>query len=356
MSRALRLILRARRAAFLSAAFCAMAAAGQAPDAEPAASLPAHRPRLVCTNAVFNFGRVENNNDVVHNFVLRNEGDLSLLIGNIRTDCGCTAVRVRDTTIRPGAETVVEGRLSLKGRNGAQRKRILVESNDPENPVTALFFEGEAYSEIEVKPDRLHLGCFILNSMDVFYVNLVSNGGMLYDVLFVDVTSPYFAAYSSNMGRGRHRITIESQPPFRPGRIDATLMIWTDNPARPRIDVPIQGRAVADLYMVPEEVLISASESNSVSRLAALRSIRGRPFKIVKVIPPSDAVQVRVRALGEYAYRLELRCVPGPGIDGSEVRVVTDQADGGDVVLPIRLVKQADAKAGTPFVPSKPEP
>ena len=351
-----RFMLRARRSALIPAALFALAAAGQPPAGNDAAGPPPHSPRLVCTNALFNFGRVESTNEVVHNFVLRNDGDLSLLIRRVRTDCGCTAARIKDTTIRPGAETVIEGRLNLRGRNGPQRKRILIESNDPQNPVFELCFEGEAYSEVEVKPDRLHLGCIALDSMDVFFVDIICRANRLYDVLFVDVTSPCFAAYASNLGGGRHRITIETQPPLLPGRIDATVMIWTDNPARPRIDVPIQGRAVADLYVVPEEILIPSSASNTVSRLAALRSIRGRPFKVLKIIPPSNGVQVRARPLDASAIRLELRLEPSPAIDGSEVRVVTDQADGGELVLQIRLVAQPQKEAAAPFGAGSREP
>lgn len=340
---------------FCTATVFAMPVAGQAQSGDPHADLPEHRPRLVCTNSVFNFGRVENTNDVVNEFILRNEGDVSLLIISVRTDCGCAVGRLKDTTIRPGEEAILEGKLVLKGRNGPQRKRIIVESNDPEQPVIALFFEGEAYSEIEVKPDRLHLGCITLDSADVFTVDITCHATREYDVLFVDVTSPYFVAKAIKLGWGRHRIIVEAQPPFQPGRIDGTVMVWTDNPAHPRIDIPIQGRAVSDLFLVPEELQIASTESNRVTRLAAFRSIRGRAFKVLNVIPPSDAVQVKVRPLGASAYRLELRFTPGPDINGRDVRILTDHPDCSEMILPIRIVQPGSDEAKNPLIRSKPE-
>ena len=132
-------------------------------------------------------------------------------------------------------------------------------------------------------------------------------------------------------------------------------MIWTDNPTHPRIDVPIQGRAVSDLFMVPEEMQIASTESNRITRLAALRSIHGRPFNVLDVIPPSDAVQVKVKPLGESAYRLELRFTPGPDIDGKEVRIITDQAECREMVLPLRLVKPETGEVKSPILGPEPQ-
>ena len=123
-----------------------------------------HAPKIVCAEPTYHFGEMENAKDVEHTFILKNEGDLSLEIRQVRPSCGCTVANISQKTIPPGGQAEVITRLSLRGRQGPQHKTISVESNDPKQTTLVLSLEGTAIEEMRVQPNRLFFGRITANS------------------------------------------------------------------------------------------------------------------------------------------------------------------------------------------------
>ena len=121
-----------------------------------------HRPRLppretphrIILRAIFDFGERESTEVVEHNYVIRNEGEVSLEITSVRASCGCTAVKPSQNVIAPGAEGTIQARFDLRGRNGMQIKTITVNSNDPKTPVLNLA-EGSIVNALRAQPSTL---------------------------------------------------------------------------------------------------------------------------------------------------------------------------------------------------------
>ena len=105
---------------------------------------PAAVPRIVCDEAVYNFGEKSNVEDVIHTFQIRNDGNATLEIKQARPACGCTVANISNKTVPPGETIQIETRLSLRGRVGQQHKTITVESNDPKTPALVLTLSGNA--------------------------------------------------------------------------------------------------------------------------------------------------------------------------------------------------------------------
>ena len=51
-------------------------------------------PKLVCPEPEYSFGSLVNTQEVVHEFVIRNEGDASLIINQVKMPCGCMLLRL----------------------------------------------------------------------------------------------------------------------------------------------------------------------------------------------------------------------------------------------------------------------
>ena len=98
-------------------------------------------PQVVCTAPAFDFGTVENADDVTHSFVIENGGDETLTFGQVRACCGATAA-LRDTSVAPGTNTQFDVKLSLKGRQGAVSKNLYIATNDPRTPHVILKLTG----------------------------------------------------------------------------------------------------------------------------------------------------------------------------------------------------------------------
>ena len=122
---------------------------------EPAAVVA---PKIVCPEPNFDFGEKDNTGNVEHDYVLRNEGNLTLEILGVRAACGCTAAKPAENLVPPGGETTVHVNLDLRGRNGMQIKTITVQSNDPQTPLLNLQIRGTAVQGLRAQPTVLFFG------------------------------------------------------------------------------------------------------------------------------------------------------------------------------------------------------
>jgi len=70
--------------------------------------------------------------------MLSNNGKSELIIRNIRSSCGCTAVAPSTKVIGPGESAPIKVTFNSRGKRGRQSKSITVITNDPKNPTSRL--------------------------------------------------------------------------------------------------------------------------------------------------------------------------------------------------------------------------
>lgn len=71
-------------------------------------------------------------------FEMTNKGKSNLIIRNVRSSCGCTAVSPSKTVVGPGEKVPVKVVFDSTGKKGRQSKTVTVITNDPKNPTTTL--------------------------------------------------------------------------------------------------------------------------------------------------------------------------------------------------------------------------
>lgn len=86
----------------------------------------------------FDFGEINQDDKVEHIFNLINDGERDLIIRNVRSSCGCTAVSPSKKVIAPGETAPIKVVFDSTGKKGKQTKTITVITNDPQNPTTTL--------------------------------------------------------------------------------------------------------------------------------------------------------------------------------------------------------------------------
>lgn len=102
-------------------------------------------PRARLPENVFDFGRVAGQGQVQHDFYLRNEGSVDLLIERAYTTCGCTTAEISASVIPPGKAaritvTFDAGYHPLRGVT--VRRGLILESNDPQQPQIELWVQA----------------------------------------------------------------------------------------------------------------------------------------------------------------------------------------------------------------------
>lgn len=101
----------------------------------------ANAPVTSFNEKVFDFGKITQGDKVNHVFKLTNNGKRDLILRNVKTSCGCTAVKHADV-VKPGETIDLEVVFNSRGKRSRQNKSITVITNDPKNPTTQLRLMG----------------------------------------------------------------------------------------------------------------------------------------------------------------------------------------------------------------------
>ena len=86
----------------------------------------------------YDFGELKQGDKKEYIFSLTNTGKRELIIRNIRSSCGCTAVVPSKRVIGPGESAPIKVTFDSRGKRGRQSKSITVITNDPRKPVNML--------------------------------------------------------------------------------------------------------------------------------------------------------------------------------------------------------------------------
>ena len=215
-------------------------------------------PHLVCDEPLFDYGVKPNSSEIDHEFVIRNTGDLPLVISQVRSGCGCTRAQLSQNTLAPGSNAVLSARLSLRGVVGPKQTHIYLHSNDPVSPVFQCKMTGSAVidpsvippppatpappeverdltafpPEITVNPsEKAPLG-------NVHYVIVRGKNDQPFNVTNVVVIPPAFPARLHSMKSVWSRLKVGPITADSLGS-GAVVRVYTDMPGAMPLDIPV---------------------------------------------------------------------------------------------------------------------
>lgn len=145
-------------------------------------------PRIVFDKEVHDYGRVLFGETVVEEFVFKNQGDVPLIIEELRSDCGCTKAVKGSREVAPQGQSKIVATFDTTGlKAGRKKKRVFVHSNDPQQPVVVLTLLADVIREINVHPATLRqeLG---INESATFQVQITNGSKGALKVMGLDRT------------------------------------------------------------------------------------------------------------------------------------------------------------------------
>lgn len=98
----------------------------------------ANSPVVTYDAETFDFGDIKPGAKVEHTFNLKNAGKRDLVIRDVKSSCGCTAVSPSKNMIAANESVPLKVVFNSAGKSGRQNKTITVITNDPKNPTTIL--------------------------------------------------------------------------------------------------------------------------------------------------------------------------------------------------------------------------
>lgn len=312
-----------------------------------AGDAPRMGPRLVCAQPTHDFGEIENGEEVEHEFILRNEGDESLVISRVHSSCGCTVARAADSAIEPGGRTSLRARFSLKGRHGHQRQEITVHSNDPTKPVYSLFMTGCALAPFTATPDRIFWGNIHRNAESERAIELKFHARVPVSLKKAAVSSAMFMVEHRALEEGKdYEVRVKTAPPLPLGAFDSPLRMETDDDKHREIIIPMNGRVVGDIFAIPDELVLNPDRAEPATHFLVVRSFESKPFAVLAVEPPLSSITADIQSIGASRAMIHLKNVRAvPELDGKEIRIVTDCESMREISIPIRVTSFKDFPA-----------
>jgi hypothetical protein len=101
-------------------------------------------PAINFEDSNYDFGVVKEGVELEHTFKFTNKGEGTLVINSVQPSCGCTGVVMDEKKeFRSGESGEIKITFNTQGRQGVNNKTVIVNTNDPENPVMTLSFKCE---------------------------------------------------------------------------------------------------------------------------------------------------------------------------------------------------------------------
>jgi hypothetical protein len=202
-------------------------------------------PKAVFEEKVFTFEEVLEGEIVTHKFTIRNTGDAPLVIEQVRTSCGCTTAKKPDK-IPPGGtdHIVVKGNTNRYGGRGFH-KTIQVVTNDPEQKVTELKFDGVVARFAEIEPKRIGMSGVVGEKIAAATI-ITPTPKYDFKITAVEPNKDLKNKVDIQLSKHKkgYKVSVHnkvSQPSIYRGRI----IIKTDSPLKPQFDLYVYCRIKA---------------------------------------------------------------------------------------------------------------
>jgi len=295
-----------------------------------------HAPRITCEQPTYDFGEMDNTSKVDHTFMIKNEGDLTLVISRVKPACGCTVANLSTKEIPPGETATLSTTLSLKNRHGHQRKSIRVESNDPKTPNFMLYLEGQAVSEIEVSPRNAYFGQVAQTATGTKSVEITTKKPLQ---ITMAVSSSEFFVPSLDKTGAPHKyiLKIDLKPPIPMGATQGEIRLKREKGADVVIPVSVMG--VGPLSVAPKELVIRSVNQQPVTRYIIVRPGETKDFQLLGVELPNEQMSSSITALGNNGYRIQLKNIESSEtLDGKKVIIKTDVERMPTIEIPFKII------------------
>ncbi len=202
--------------------------------------------RLEISQKVWDFGFIPRGAKVTHNFLMKNVGNDTLRITNVRKSCGCTAAPLRKTTLPPGDTTQLEVTFSSGSYQGPVSKAVYVESNDPIEP----FIDVTFLANVSVPSKALAFDPFFIKFDTIrqlpmkAFIKVVNIDSQVISFSIAEQPLSYvnLKARKKKLTPGKEveiEVVLAKAPPA--GEFGTSFTVVCDDEKKTRFSIPIQG-------------------------------------------------------------------------------------------------------------------
>jgi len=210
-------------------------------------------PRIEYASSYMDFGKVIPGQRVSHSFLLENRGGRPLRLRKTRSSCSCARATVSTQSLEPGERGEMVVIWDTPSHGGSVRRTVLLETNDPSQPVVSFALLAEVESLAELYPSYIDFGLVEPNDLPqsrtvtVLLPNDANKDLRVWapnrpDWLGIDLL------HIDNLVR-RLVVTLNCSVPC--GFLADSLSIALDKSGKAAMSIPVLGEVIGDIEAVP---------------------------------------------------------------------------------------------------------
>ena len=306
-------------------------------------SVPAHAATWaegMFEDLAHDFGSVPRGPMVTHQYRLTNNTGQTVRITSVRVSCGCTSATALQGTLAPGQSTAVLAQMDTTRFIGPKTVTIYVQFDQPRWEEVRLSITANSRTDIAIVPESLAFGPVSRGSHVARQTSVTLSGGT--QLVSVAAESNYVQLTAKGtQGNGvdsTYEITATLRPDTPVGKWFTDVWLNTNNPATPRIRVPLTVDVEPALNLSPATAAFGAVTTGAETERRVI--LRGpQPFKVKEVKGTDDRVSVATGD-GDEARPVHVLTVkvksPATGDLSRTLTIVTDLAGDSTAELPVK--------------------
>ena len=315
---------------------------GEAPDSTTPDTVAFIGPRVHVAEPVFDFGQVEQGDQVTHAFRFTNQGNRDLRVQSVKTSCGCTAAVIAADTIPPGMEGSIQATFDTKRFAGQKAKDIRVHTNDPLSPVTTLTLQGEITTEVQVQPAQVYLGRLQRGSPITRTVTVLYDQNKTFEITHITNTHPAISVQAEDArveGKKGKALQVSVSKTAQRGPLNDTITITTTSPKKPSISIPVVGSIEGEVVVLPSQVSFGVVRQGvGETRTVRIKNRSAQPLSIGQVRSSLASVVPELTEVTpgkEFELRLHISGDTEPGRIRGNIEVLTDHPEEKQLTIPL---------------------
>jgi hypothetical protein len=295
-------------------------------------------PQIFCEAPNHDFGIRNSGTIITHSYFLQNIGNEELIIRHITPSCGCTITEIQDKNLSPGEHQELKVQIDLKGKKSTQNYLIMVQSNDPDDPILFLNMQGIAVTEVTLHPNPLNFGNIGENERAEETVELLSNQQMSIEITGFKLDSDLFSARVVEEEKNRkNRIIIATVPPLPRGLAHANMMVYTNRPSFEETSLSISANVVGKVVFQPLQLIVAAGESNT-SHFIIISAGTAKSIDVLGVKLPTSRMKAQIIRNDKKSSMIKIsELIPSKDLDGKNIEITVLADEKIDILIPIKV-------------------
>jgi hypothetical protein len=275
-----------------------------------ASVLAAGKPKATIAEPLKDVGTVSKGDKIVHDFVIKNEGDADLQITNVQPACGCTVAEF-DKVIKPGQTGKVHAVVDSATFSGPISKGVSVFTNDPEHPQIELTIHAKVEPYISIKPGYAR---YITVQGEPLEGNIAQTlwapDGTSWDITGIDSPFPFLAVTFHEAkpeerlpdAKGKQwKVEMKLSNQAKVGPLSDYVTVHTNHPKQKIVQIPVSGFVRPVVATTPPNADFGKIElKEPLKKALNIRNFATEPIKVTSVDPTlPKGIETKLETLEE---------------------------------------------------------